>query len=177
MTERPDVPEVVRDAYERRVAITIAVIAAILAVVGVMGDDARLKAQLAATRESDQWAFYQSKSVKGHNVVLLRDILSAMSPSAVDGQRRSALLKRAEDDLKKYEHDKEEAEKEARHAHTEVEAHTAVNDRCDLAGVMLQIAIVVSSVAILVRWPVLWWLGMVLGLFGVIKALSVIVLQ
>jgi hypothetical protein len=45
---------------------------------------------------------------------------------------------------------------------------SAINDRCDQAALLLQIAVVVCSVAILGQSHKFWWLGMLLGVAGIV---------
>ena len=44
---------------------------------------------------------------------------------------------------------------------------SAINDRCDQAVLLLQIAVVVCSVSILAQSHKFWWLGMFLGAAGI----------
>jgi hypothetical protein len=174
MTEKPEIPEA-KDPFERRVAITIAIFAAILAFVGVTGDKARLEAQLSATREADQWSLYQSKSLKGHSLETERTLLQLLQPPAVDGARRDEVVKSASSDIERYNHDKDVAQEKALERQKEVDHDLEVVERCDIAGILLQIAIVVASLAILAHWPGLWFLGIALacgGAFKLIEALS-----
>ena len=48
----------------------------------------------------------------------------------------------------------------------EAEANSRVNDRCDLASLLLQVAVVVCSVSILSSWKPLWLAGLGLGVAG-----------
>jgi len=51
-----------REPFEKRVAATMAIIAAALAVVSVAGQICTTEELLLQQKASDQWAFYQAKS-------------------------------------------------------------------------------------------------------------------
>jgi hypothetical protein len=53
-----------------------------------------------------------------------------------------------------------------------VERQSKVNDRCDLAGLQRQIAIVLGSIAILVRRRLFWFFAIALGAGGAGTALT-----
>ena len=72
-------------------------------------------------------------------------------------------------DIARYETEMKEISAEAKEHQDKAEEGGKMNDRCDLSGLFLQIAIVVASVAILSRQKLLWYAGLGLGLFGAVK--------
>ena len=53
-----------REPFDKRVAATMAIIAALLAVVSVLGHIATTEELLNQQKASDQWAYYQAKSIR-----------------------------------------------------------------------------------------------------------------
>ena len=169
MAESIELPEA-KDPYERRVAITIAAIAAVLAAISVTGSNAKTEALLAASRASNSWAYFQSKSIKEHTFEVQRELLGVLV--GVNEVKRDSLVRSYGAKLATYEKEKEEIRSKAEQLEKEVEHHTKVDERCDLAELLLQIAIVLGSVAILVHWRLFWYLAIALGGTGGLVGIS-----
>ena len=163
MPETVELPEV-KNPYERRVAITIAAIAVMLALISVMGSNAKTEGLLAATRASNQWAYFQSKSIKEHTITGQRELLGMLT--GIDEAKRAEAIKGHTAKIATYEKEKEEIKSKAEKLEEEVERNTRIDERCDLAELMLQVSIVLGSVAILVHWHLFWFLAMALGASG-----------
>src|SRR5437868_650255 len=124
--EAEHVQHAAHDPFDRRVAITMVVVAAVLAAVKVVGHRThnahlayQIKAGVAHTQESDQWNFFQSKKMREVLAWLEANLLSqenattptsaekgpASKPALKDEEkRRQALVKdleEVEDSLKK----------------------------------------------------------------------------
>ena len=63
MDDTPEIPEA-KDPFERRVAVAIAMLAALLAFVSMRGDNAKTDAGLRTTEASNQWSFFQAKKLR-----------------------------------------------------------------------------------------------------------------
>ena len=160
MSETPEIPEA-QDPFSKQVAITIALLAVIIAVVENKGDNAKTDAIIQTNEASNTWARYQAKSLK-LNLRELELSLHKDSGSPSDAERPAKLKA----DIARYEGEMKELDQEARGHQAEAAAGSALNDRCDLAGLFLQISIVVASVAILSRQHLLWHLALGLAAFG-----------
>jgi hypothetical protein len=175
MADAPEIPEV-NDPFGKRVALTIAVLAVALSLVTTVGDNAKSDALLAATRAANNWAFYQAKSIKEHSFDTDREILEAEiadSGSARSG-KRAALAARYGGEVGRYQREKDDIKKKAEELEAEVIANGEVNDRCDLGALLLQVGIVLGSVAILVRWKAFWIASIVVGASGIVAATGVV---
>lgn len=154
-------PPQTRDPFERRVALTIALLGVALAVISTLGDNAQSDSLLAATRASNQWAFFQSKSIKEHTYRTEAELL-ALTPGPAAAELRARFLAEVE----RYAKEKDEIRATAEAQETIVAGQGAVNDRCDQASLLLQIGIVLGSIAILVHWRLLWLVSVGLGVAG-----------
>src|SRR5258705_8170997 len=74
--------EKARDPFDRKVGATMAIVAAVLALVAVYGHISTTEELLAQQRASDQWAFYQAKSLRRYQSEVARDILGAIGGAA-----------------------------------------------------------------------------------------------
>ena len=182
MSETPEIPES-QDPFSKQVAITIALLAVIIAVIENKGDNAKTDAIIKTSEAANRWGYYQSKSIKQNLYETELEILSHLKPSGpevgvVDPEavsRRKALqasIEKATSTARRYDSEKAEIKKEAEQFEAAAEANGKINDRCDHAALALQIAVVICSVAILSRWRLFWYIGLGLGLAGTLIGIS-----
>jgi len=129
---------------------------------------------LAQTQASDQWAYYQAKSIKGYLYETQKEKfeleLKASGPkmarSMVEDytQRIDSYSKK----IKKYEEEKKQIEQEARRfegVKEDAQRHAQI---FGVAVIFLQIAILLSSIAALLKKKIVWILGLILGVVGLV---------
>jgi hypothetical protein len=178
--ELPDPEELAerRDrAFSRRVALTTAVYAVVLAIASLGGNNAMKEMLLAQQQSSDQWAYYQAKVVREHvnraNKLVFEAHLA--EPAAYPAPQRAqyaALAKRVAAEEQRMAADKKEIEREARKLERERDLHRDRDPYFDYAEVLLQIAIVTASVSILaVSRPMFWFSGL-LAVLGALLTLN-----
>jgi hypothetical protein len=141
--------------FTKRVALTTAIFAVILAVSSLGGNNAMKEMLLAQQQSSDQWAFYQSKVVRQqlYNIERMRmelDLLN-LGPSMKPQVREQyeATLKNINDEKKRYETEKKKIEQDARDLEQIRDRNQTKDPYFDYAEILLQIAIVMASVSIL----------------------------
>src|SRR5437867_3577650 len=78
MPDAPEIPEA-KDPFEKRVALTIAIIAICLSFIGNLGDNAKTDAIIKTNEASNQWGYFQAKSIKGQLAVMHSDLLSRLA--------------------------------------------------------------------------------------------------
>jgi hypothetical protein len=152
-----------KEPFDKRVAATMAIIAAALAVVSVAGHILTTDELLGQQKASDQWSYYQAKSIRRFSAEATFDLLSTVkSEEAVAGKYKEA--------AKKYKEDAEEIQKEA--LELEKESHLRGDQalRAHFGEVFLEIAIVFSSLAILTKRSLLYWTAVVSALIGGVAA-------
>jgi hypothetical protein len=122
------------------------------------------RAVLEQNKASDQWAFYQSKSVKKHIYGLAAD---QGGPNA-DRYRKTAAKESSDGD--KIQNDARDLEAKRDKLNEDVERHEQRHHRLSIGATLLEIGIAIATVAIITRKNT-WWLGSVLlGLAGVVLA-------
>lgn len=138
--------------------------------------DAMLNQSLA----SDQWAYYQAKSVKqklSADEAAIVDVAGeAVKDLRPDVQARFAKLRTGFDaDARRYDADTKKIETEARHYEEQVkesnERSVALMERHHrfaFSVTLLQIAIALSAIAALTRRRPLWYLGLAVSVAGVV---------
>ena len=154
-----------REPFDKRVAATMAIIAAALALVSVLGHIATTEELLLQQRASDQWAFYQAKSIRRYESEIARDMFSSMSAANV-----AKLVEAYTGNVDRYHKESDEISKEATNLESEshLRGHQAL--RLHIGEIFLEIALVFASLAILTKRPILYWTAVVSGLAGIITA-------
>jgi hypothetical protein len=163
--------------FSRRVALTTAVFAVILAIASLGGSNAMKEMLLAQQEASNQWAYYQSKVIREHlnrgNKLMLEAQLA--EPSALKGAERAkfeALAQKFADEEKRMNVDKKEIEPKAKAAEVERDRNQAKDPYFDYAEVLLQISIVCASIAILSASRPMFWFSSVLAILGALLTIN-----
>ena len=158
-------------AFSRRVALTTAIYAVLLAIAALGGKYAMKEMLLAQQQSSDQWAYYQAKVVREHlnraNKLLVETQLAEPSPlKGVEREKFLSLAARYGDEEQRMNADKKDIEKQARKLEHARDVHRDRDPYFDYAEVFLQIAVVCSSVAILSASRAMFWFSFVLAIVG-----------
>ncbi|MFZ0930533.1 MAG: DUF4337 domain-containing protein [Syntrophobacteraceae bacterium] len=150
-----ELEEVREKKFTRRVALVTAVFAVVLAIASLGGNHAMKEMLLAQQQASDQWAYYQAKSIREHlyktQKVLLENELDLLSQTASpeSAEKVKASIEALAGGESKFVSDKKEIEQEARKLEKERDTYRSQDPYFEYAEVLLQIAIVMASVSII----------------------------
>jgi hypothetical protein len=141
-------------AFTRKVALTTAIFAVLLAITSLGGNNATKEMMLTQQQASDQWAFYQSKNIREliyrtNSLRLEAELFergTSMKPEA--RKRYEALLNEMRAEQKRYLGEKAEIEKEAKALEAARDRFLAKDPYFDYAEVLLQISIWCRSAAL-----------------------------
>jgi glutamine synthetase type III len=150
------------------VSLTMAVLAVCVAVVSLLGHRAHTEEVVLQAKASDQWAYYQAKSIREHEDVLFTELAGVVTSN--DATAAAKVCQKFEQEAERYKHDKDEIKGEADKLEGEVILEQRRADRYDLAEVFLEIGLVVTSITLLSGRRIFWRLGIVLGVVGVVVA-------
>jgi DNA repair exonuclease SbcCD ATPase subunit len=128
---------------------------------------------MSQSQASDQWAFFQSKSIKGYVYELQRekfelDLKANKGISralAADYEKRIAAYR---EKIERYDKEKEEIKKKAEELEARRDAAQLHSGAFGMAAMFLQIAILLSSIAALMKKKMFWFIGMGAGSFGLL---------
>jgi hypothetical protein len=150
------------------VSLTMAILAVLVAIVSLLGHRAATEAVLNQAKASDQWAYYQAKTIRGHEDKLFANLTAITTASNTEAlaKVREEYLQEAE----RYKDDQKEIEAEARKLEQEVALEQRRANRYDLGEVFLEIALVITSITLLSGRRVFWHLGLLMGTIGVVLA-------
>jgi len=150
-----EIEELKEKAFTRRVALVTAVFAVALAVTSLGGNNATKEMMLAAQQATNQWAFYQAKTIRENLSRNIKAQLQVVLNAGIDTIKPEARkqieseLRRLDDEVDRYGLEKTEIEKQAKQFEAERDTNRAKDPYFDYAEVLLQIAIVMASIAIL----------------------------
>lgn len=122
---------------------------------------------LAQAEASDQWSYYQAKSIKRHIVAGQVELLRALATTAPQAQ--GALDKLQADDsasVKKYEAELLEAKAKAQKIEADKRLHQQQGNWFQGAFIILQAGVVLCTIAASSRRKEMWALAIVLGVAG-----------
>ncbi len=155
-------------SFSRRVALTTAVYAVILAIASLGASNAMKHMLLAQQQSSDQWAFYQAKVIREHlyraqALVMQAELADTAAGRGPRQEKQQALATRFAEEEKRYNAEKKDIEKDAKKLEHERDFYRTRDRYFEFAEVFLQIAIVCSSVAILATSRAMFVFSMVVA--------------
>ena len=176
------------ERFNRRAALLIAVMAAVLAVGGLGGGNATDDMIISNIRASDTWAFYQAKNVRQTAYEIEVAELQSRLPGASPAEREDleARIADFEATIARYDSEpdpeapgdplrgegKQQLMAQARAFEAARDVSVAKDDNFDLAEVALQLALVLGSVAILASNRAILAVAGALGAIGALLTLN-----
>lgn len=163
--------EIREKSFGRKIALITALYAMVLAIASLGGNHAMKEMLLAQEQASDQWAYYQAKSIREHlyksQKMLLENellLLGTLNPDATKGVKDSIDSLASEES--RFANQKKDIQQEA----TKLEKERDFNRSRDLyfeyAEVLLQIAIVMASVSIIASSLPLFFFSVLMAAAG-----------
>ncbi|MGD0346866.1 MAG: DUF4337 domain-containing protein [Terracidiphilus sp.] len=157
------------------VAFTMCVLAVLVAVTTVLDHRTHTQAILFQNQATDTWNEYQAHKIRSYNTTLIEDLLQVTTIS--DKAAAEKIAKGYADHLKKWDEEDKEEQDQAEGLQRKVEQAEARADCFDLAEALLEIGLVISSVTLLTRGRIYWYLGIVFSILGVVSAASTFLLK
>ncbi len=172
-----EMEEIKAKSFTRRAALITAIFAAILAISSLGGSKAMKEMMLAQQQASDQWAYYQAKAGREHlyrGVKMLLDLslLEKETLTPETRQRYADLLKQATSQMERYADEQQAIEKEARELEHERDLARKKDPYFEFSEALLQIAIIMASVAILSQSRFILGVAVVAASLGTILCLN-----
>jgi hypothetical protein len=170
LSELQEHAEAGHDPELRRVSLSMAVIAVLVAAVGLLSHRAHTAAILEQSKASDQWNYMQAKDIRRHTYNLFADLLDLAPPTGADGEKRQAKREGYIKQAEKYKDDVAEINKEATALEHERDIAEHRADRFDAGEVLLEISLVLASVTLMTRKNAYWIISLTLAVAGAVIA-------
>ena len=159
-----------KEGWLSLLALTTVILAVCATLSTFKGGGYSTRTVLRQNQASDQWAYYQAKGIKGNlyevEVLRLKRELE-LAPRASTAILEKALAD-AEKKTAKYEAEKAEISQKARGLEQERDDAMKHGAPFGLAVIYLQIAILLSSIAALLKKPFIYWAGLAVGVVGLV---------
>jgi hypothetical protein len=152
------------------VTLTMAVLAVLVAAVSLLGHRTHTEEIILQNKATDQWAFYQAKNMRRHTDELFADLTTVVASK--DAAAVASLQEKYRAEADRYKDEQKELDKAARETEKETELVRRRGDRFDLGEVFLEIALVITSIALLTSRRMFWYLGLLMAAAGVLVAAS-----
>ena len=173
--EVDEIVEKERDGLAQKIALMTAVLATIGALISYQSGSAQNEAMflknqsiLKQAEASDQWAFYQAKSIKGH----LDDTVASLSDSPEVKARFLADKARQEKEKVEVQTEARKLQAESRKLGQESEAKLHPHERLALALTLIQIAITLAAITVLTKRRWLLWGSVASATTGIVVAMA-----
>jgi hypothetical protein len=184
MSEMPEteLPEHGNDPFRTRCAMLVSILAMVLAIASLGGNNASKDSMVNNILASNAYSFYQAKNIRQTEYKIAADNIQVqLAQDKLTPAAKELLEKKLEDykkNIARYESEPEtgDGKKELMEKAKELEHerdHAMRQDPWfDYAEALLQIAIVLTSVAILTGAHVLFWVPAGLGILGILSTLN-----
>lgn len=159
----------------RPVALTMTVLAVLVAVVTVVGHRTHTDAVLNQIKASDTWNEYQAKKIRAYNTQLDTDLLNVIV--VADKEEAKKIAKGWADHQAKWAEDLEKEKKIAEDFQEKVELAEHKANYFDFGEVLLEIGLVITSITLLTKSRIYWFLGMGFSVVGIVASVMGVLLK
>jgi hypothetical protein len=161
-----------KEPWLNYLALTTVILAVCATLATFKGGGYSTRSVLSQAQESDKWAYYQSKSIKSYMYDMQKEKLELELASAKFSPGVKAAyekkIKEYGDNVTRYDTEKLDIKKEAEIlAATKVDAQRH-GKQFGYSVIFLQIAILLSSIAALMKKKVVWVVGVSIGAVGLV---------
>ncbi len=146
------------------ISVTMAILAVCVAIVSLLGHRAHTEELMMQNRATDQWAYYQAKNIRQHNYDMGLDMLPLVDFK--DKEQAGKVLEKYKTQVERYTKEQADIEEQAKDYEGESARAQRKGDRFDMGEVFLEIALVISSLALLSKKRIFWFLGIISGVAG-----------
>ena len=137
------------------VALSTAILAVLAAITGLLSGMHANEAMMAQIQASDQWAYYQAKSIKAS----VLDAKMTLTATATEKDKEKAA---------QYQEEQTEIKREAAEKEAEAKSNFHKHEIFARGVTMFQIAIAIAAISALTRRRTFWFVSLVFGLVGVV---------
>ena len=137
------------------VALSTAILAVLAAIAGLLSGRHANEAMMSQIQASDQWAYYQAKSIKAS----VLDAKMTLTAAATEKDKEKAA---------QYQAEQAEIKREAEHKQAEAKSNFHKHEVFARAVTMFQIAIAMAAISALTKKRRFWFVSLVFGLAGIV---------
>ncbi len=159
-----------KEPWLNYLALTTVIFAVCATISTLKGGGFSTRSVMFQAQASDLWSYYQAKSIKGYLYELQRDELdlelkTGMRGAAAEYRKKIGFY---QSEIDRYKGEKEGIRKRAGELETQRDEAQKHSGAFGMAAMFLQIAILLSSIAALMKQKYFWFLGIGAGCFGLL---------
>jgi len=147
-----------KEKWTLYVALSTAFMAVLAAIAGLLSGHHANEALIEQIKSSDQWNYYQAKSIKSEIAASAQHIIEYLPAKPGIAEKK--------DDVARYEKEKEGIREKAEGFERNSEKHLSIHVTLSKSVTIFQIAIAISAIAILTKRKELWYVGLILTIAG-----------
>jgi Domain of unknown function (DUF4337) len=163
---REQVERMEHDPKMGAVIVTLSILPVLVAAVTLLAHRAHTEEVLLQTRAADQWAYYNAKEIRRRNYELFLDEIDVFSIQ--DPKHAAEIKEKYAKEVERYREDVKEIQEKAKEADAELKVEEVRADRYDLAEVLLEVALVITSLTMMTKKKAFWLAGLVLSVCGIV---------
>jgi hypothetical protein len=141
------------------VALTAALLAVIAAITALMAEHHANEAMILQIQSSDQWNFYQAKSIKSSLLATKAELLAALGKTVEEKDLKK---------LEEYKKEQEEIKDLAAEKQHESESHLRHHAVLSRSLTMFQVGIAIGAIAVLTKRKRFWMASLGFGFVGLL---------
>ena len=148
-----------RELWVLGVALSSALLAGLAAVGALMAGHHANEAMLAQIESSDQWSYFEAKSIKQGQLATKIDVLSALGKAPANADEAK---------ITQYDAEKEQIQRKAEQLEKDAQDHLRTHQALAASVTMFQIAIAIGAIAVLIRRRAFWLGSLLVGAMGIV---------
>jgi hypothetical protein len=163
-----------KEPWLNYLALTTVILAVCATLSTFKGGGFSTRSVLTQSHAANQWVYYQAKSIKGYLHELEKEklelefkVMGSTAPKSVMDEYKKKIESYSEN-IRRYDEEKAQIQKDARNyeaLHDDAQKHAQI---FGIAVIFLQIAILLCSIAALMKKKPVWVLGLILGACGIV---------
>ena len=164
-----------KEKWTNYLAMTTVIIAVCATLATFKGGGYSTRALMNQTKASNQWAFYQSKSVKSYIYETRKDDLETQCAEFENEKKAPELIDKLKEKIDaynkktaKYEEEKKQIYDDAKNFEKESDVAKKHADAFGFAVIFLQVSILLSSISALTKRKYVWYISVAIGLAGIL---------
>ena len=147
------------------VSLSMAILSVAVAIVTLLAVRSHTEEVKLQTKVNDTWSYYQGKDTRLHQDKKFADLstwVAVSDPAKAAASRAETLAEQG-----KYQQQEEELQSQARELEKETDLQGRRGDRYEIGEILLEVALVVTSITLLSGRRIFWHAGIFLGVAGV----------
>lgn len=164
--------EKIKEPWKDRMALATVILAVCATFSTFKGGGYSTQGVINQALASDQWAFYQAKSVKLHlqeNLIEQLELQKlALTPESEAAKTYTTHIAEGKQRIEKYEHEKTDIADKAKEFENARDAAKTHGKPFGMAVIFLQVSILLNSIAGLLGKQKIWWTAIPVGLVGIL---------